>query len=325
MSVAPVADDVYLLSDKPDKLQQLMFLAGHYGDRYRIKYGANKTKITVTGSRIDMEYYKSTTPWKMDGDIVEVVDDNEHLGLVVSGERPEEKNINIRLVKGRGSLFGLLGPAFAQRCLLNPELKMHLYRLFVCPITRSGLSSMVIRPSLMEPIDIFHRKSLRAFLSLSDRSPVPSLYFVFGELPMSAKIHRDTFALFYGIWINPLTTIHKVVKYLLQEAPDNSRTWSIYVRHLAKQYGLPDPLDLLNSAPMSKDSFKNMVMSKITSFHERNLRDRASNNSKMTFMNVATTGLNGRSHPILRDIITTADVKSARPVSYTHLTLPTKA
>ena len=132
VSVAPVADDVYLLSDKPDKLQQLMFLAGHYGDRYRIKYGANKTKITVTGSKIDMDYYESVTPWKMDGKTVEVVKNNEHLGLVVSGERSEEKNINIRLVKGRGSLFGLLGPAFAQRCLLNPELKMHLFRMYTC-------------------------------------------------------------------------------------------------------------------------------------------------------------------------------------------------
>lgn len=314
VSVSPVADDLYLLSDKPGKLQQLLHLASHYGDRYRIKYGASKTKITVTGSNIDIDYYKSVKPWKMDGEVVDVVDNNDHLGLVVSGEREEEKNINTKLVKGRGSLFGLLGPALAQRCLLNPELKMHLFRLFTCPITRCGLSAMVIRPTLMEPLEVFHRKALRSFLSLSDRSPVPALYFIFGELPLSAKIHRDMFALFYGIWKNQQTKIHEIVKYLLQEAPDNSRTWSIYLRHLSKQYGLPDPLDLLNTEPMSKEVFKNMVMSKITAFHERNLRERAANNSKMGFMNVTTHGLRGRSHPILRDIVTTVDVKAARPV-----------
>ena len=207
VSVSPVADDLYLLSDNPHKLQQLLLLAGHYGNRYRIKYGANKTKITVTGSKIDMEYYKSTKPWKMDGEVVEVVDNNEHLGLIASGEREEEKNINNRLLKGRGSLFSLLGPAFSQKCLLNPDLKMHIFRLFTCPITRCGLSSMVIRPSLMEPIDIFHRKTMRSFLSLSDRSPVPALYFMFGELPLSAKISLLSFMGYGRIHILPFTNL----------------------------------------------------------------------------------------------------------------------
>merc|ERR1712015_167808 len=51
--VSGVADDDFLMSDDPVKLQGLIDIAEHYGIRYRITYGASKTKITVTGSDID--------------------------------------------------------------------------------------------------------------------------------------------------------------------------------------------------------------------------------------------------------------------------------
>ena len=88
----------------------------------------------------------------------------------------------------------------------------------------------------------------------------------------------------------------------------------MYLRSLSKQYGLPDPLDLIKTEPMAKETFKNMVMSRITAYHEKSLREKASINSKMTFMNVAVTGLTGRSHPILSGIVTVDEVKAAKPV-----------
>ena len=46
-------------------LQGLIGIAENYGERYKITYGASKTKITVVGSEIDMEYFSDTTPWTM--------------------------------------------------------------------------------------------------------------------------------------------------------------------------------------------------------------------------------------------------------------------
>ena len=60
----------------------------------------------------------------------------------------------------------------------------------------------------------------------------------------------DIFSLFYSIWYNRDTKAHQIVKYLLENSPDNSRTWSIHVRHLARQYGIPDTLDLLHQDPI---------------------------------------------------------------------------
>ena len=49
--VSGVADDDLLMSDDPVKLQGLIDIAEHYGVRYRITYGASKTKITIYGFR----------------------------------------------------------------------------------------------------------------------------------------------------------------------------------------------------------------------------------------------------------------------------------
>ena len=60
---------------------------------YRIKYSASKTKITVVGAEVDTKYFKDVKPWKMDGEIVDIVEDNEHLGQVISDTRQEQKTL----------------------------------------------------------------------------------------------------------------------------------------------------------------------------------------------------------------------------------------
>ena len=82
---------MYLCSDDPVKLQTLIDIAAHYGSLYRIQYGASKTKITVSGPEIDMNYYNDTKPWNMNGLPIDVVMDNEHLGQIVRGSRQEEE------------------------------------------------------------------------------------------------------------------------------------------------------------------------------------------------------------------------------------------
>ena len=90
-----------------------------------------------------------------------------------------------------------------------------------------------------------------------------------------------------------------------KEAANNSRTWSKHVQNLALKYDLPDPLSMFTSNTMSKESFKNLVTTKITVFHETEFRASVSNNSKMKFLHVGTKGLNGRPHPVLNNAATT--------------------
>ena len=81
--ISCVADDVYLLSDEQIKLQGLLDICQHYGQSYRITYGANKTVISVVGSAIDRDYYEQIQPWRMDNLSVSFRENNDHLGLIV--------------------------------------------------------------------------------------------------------------------------------------------------------------------------------------------------------------------------------------------------
>ena len=85
--------------------------------------------------------------------------------------------------------------------------------------------------------------------------------------------------------------------YLLENMDNNSRTWSAHLSNVAKMYGITPPLELMKQSPPSKTSFKEYILTKITAFHESELRNSAENNSKMKYLNVATTGLRGRHHP----------------------------
>ena len=76
VSVCVVADDLYPMTDKQTKLQALIDIASHYGKMFRIKYGADKTKVTVVGSDVDRSYFQDVKPWTMNNEVVKVVEDN---------------------------------------------------------------------------------------------------------------------------------------------------------------------------------------------------------------------------------------------------------
>ena len=134
-----------------------------------------------------------------------------------------------------------------------------------------------------------------------------------GELPIEGKIHQDIFSVFFSIWSNPDTKIYTIVKYLLQHCGENSRTCSMHVRHLSRKYGLEDPLDCLNRDHPSKSEYKEMIDTKITAYFENSWRLCASRNSQMDYLQVTTIGLRGCHHTALSNIITTKEVKQARP------------
>ena len=308
-----VADDTYVLSSSPSSLQGALNIVSHYGKRYQLNFNADKTKIVVTGSKVDMQYFQDISPWTLNGERVSVVEDNEHLGLIVSGLSEEQKNVDSNIQQCRNSLFGLLGPAYSYKCLLSPVVQIHLWRTYNLPILISGLQALPLRPPNMKAAEIFQNKTLRGFLKLSSTSPIPALYFLLGELPVEGKVHIATLTLFHTIWASPDTTVHKMLKYILMMCQTNSTTWSNHVRLLAWKYALPDPLQLLNSPAWPKSIWKTHVTTKVIVFYENELRGKSLSNSKMLYLNVQLLGLNGRVHPALLNINTTQDSRKLRP------------
>ena len=78
-------------------------------------------------------------------------------------------------------------------------------------------------------------------------------------------------------------------------------------------YGLEDPLTCLMKDPPSKSRYKEQIITKITSFHEKELRSEASTNEMMPYFNVSLLGLRGKLHPSLTGVTTTHAVRKMRP------------
>ena len=171
---------------------------------------------------------------------------------------------------------------------------------YALPVLQSGLSSLPIRPPDMKPLQIFQNKILRGFLKQSFNSPVASLYFLCGELPIEGKLHIDLLTLFHNTWSNPQTKLYDIVLYILKMATEKSTTWSNHLRIICKMYNLPDPLSLMQQPAMNKSAWKILVKTRVTVYHENELRSLAQANSKLEYFNVQTLSLEERSHPVLQ-------------------------
>ena len=312
VSCVCVCDDTYVLSGDPRQLQALVDIIAHYGNRHRVVFGADKTKVTITGSKTDMNYYADINIWSLGGEKLTVAEDNEHLGLIVSGTQEELKNTAKNVNSARKILFNLLGNVFSFRCKLSPTVLLHVWSIYVSPVLRSGLSALPVRPTVMKTASNFHHKILRGILKLSPRSPIAPLYFLLGELPVEALIHIDVLNLFWCIWNNPQTTVHKIVKYLLMMSDSSSLTWSAHLRIICQLYKLPDPLGLINSQAWPRARWISLAKTHVLVHHESTWREKAAANSRLSFLNVQTTGLTGRPHPVLSSILTPQEVTKSR-------------
>ena len=84
-------------------------------------------------------------PWKLNGERVSVVENNEHLGIIASGLDEEAKNIDKKITQCRNSLFAFLGPAFSFKCLLSPLVQIHLWRVYNLPVPLKGEQKKIIK------------------------------------------------------------------------------------------------------------------------------------------------------------------------------------
>ena len=61
-----------------------------------------------------------------------------------------------------------------------------------------------------------------------------------------------------------------------------------------------------------RKTFKEHILTKISAYYEKQLRDAAKSNSRMKYFNVSLLSLRGRHHPSLNNIITSHEVRKSR-------------
>ena len=88
-----------------------------------------------------------------------------------------------------------------------------------------------------------------------------------------------------------------------------SKCWSAHahVRLVCQMYNLPDPLALLQQPAWTKCQWKTLIKTKITAYHEADLRQKTLKNDSLRYFNVQLLSLSGKPQ---RAIMAAEDLQS---------------
>ena len=145
-------------------------------------------------------------------------------------------------------------------------------------------------------IDHHIKETQEKLMRLHPRTPQCVVSFLAGCLPGRALLHQKILSIFGMICVLKDSILHCHAKQVLVNAKPSSRSWFVGVRDICLQYGLPHPLELLNSE-RTKENIKSQVKKHIVDFWERKLRADAATLSSLEYFHPQYMSLTS-AHPI---------------------------
>ena len=261
------ADDVMLAATSLYHLQLLVKLTEQYCAKFRVKLEPSKTKLLVYCSKNQsflVDHAMNSQQITINNTPVKLVSEAEHVGVLRSsvGNLPHILN---RVAMHKNALRVLLPAGIARRHRGNPAASLRLSQLYGAPVLLSGLSSLVLSQAEINVIDGHYLSTLQKLLRLHERTPRAMIYFLAGSLPASALLHQRQMSLFSMICHLKDDPLNKHAQYVFLHLQKSCRSWFMQVKDICIQYGLPHPLQLLDS-PLSKLKLKCLVKTRIIGY-----------------------------------------------------------
>ena len=292
------ADDTALVSNCLTKLCGLLHLAVQYCKNYHVELVPEKTKRLAfhpSGKDHGLYIQELLNPRQLDGHRINFSSSAEHVGILrsIEGNMP---HVLSRLSAHTRAIGAILHTGMAGGHYGNPAASMRLQRLYGCPVLLSGLASLVLNKAEMSVIHHHLKVHLERILKLHKSTPECVVMFLAGSLPASALLHLKMLGLLGMIaHLGRDNILHQHgCQVLLSNSPGKS--WFSTLRSICKDYGLPDPLLVLQSPP-SKDSWKRMTKSKVIDFWEVRYRAQATLLPSLKYFNSNYMSLTSP-HPI---------------------------
>ena len=267
------ADDVALASNCPHQLQGLLTLAMEYAHTHHVTMVPEKTKLlcyTPKGFEQLTLYWELTSPITMSGLPVPFSSEAEHVGLLRSITPGAMAAVLARISAHTRALHAVLPAGLARRHHGNPAASLRVHQLYGIPVLLSGLAALVLNNQELEVLDHHHKVTLERLLRLYPKTPAPAVYFFAGSLPARAILHSRQLCLLGMVArLGQVSPLFRYGVHVLSSAPPPVRTaskiWFLQVRAICLQYGLPDPLQVLQTAP-PKLQWKAAVARQVDSF-----------------------------------------------------------
>ena len=279
------ADDVVLVTSSPIKMACLLYLTSLYCNRQHVELVPEKTKLLVWSPPAQLqktELLKLTCPLSIDNISIEYSSFAEHVGVLRSIAGGNMPHILDRVSAHKRAMASVLHVGAARHHNANPTSSLKLEKLYGGPVLLSGLSSLYLTNKEVGAIHRHHRVTLCRLQKLPPTTPDCVVFFLAGSLPGNGILHLRQLGLLGMIArLGPDSILQKLGRQVLLSSTQN-RSWFNLVRSTSQQYGLPDPL-LILQCPPSKESWKRQCKAKVVSWWEEKLRGEASFLSSLTY------------------------------------------
>ena len=271
------ADDVVLLTNCPTKMACLLYLTRLYCTRQHVELVPEKTKLLVwspPNQKQIVEVLKLSCPISIDSLEIEYSSTAEHVGVLRSVDGGNMPHVLDRISAHRRALASVLPAGAARHHRAKPSVTLQLEKLYGGGVLFSGLASLVLSCKEIGMIHRHHRVTLCRLQKLAPTTPDCVVFFLAGSLPGTALLHLRMLGLLGMLArLGPDSVLQQVGRQVLL-SNGRGKSWFLLLRTICQQYGLPDPLQVLQS-PQSKESWKRLCKSKVISRWEEKLRGEA--------------------------------------------------
>ena len=279
------ADDVVLLTTSPTKMACLLHLTMLYCARQHVELVPEKTKLLVwtpPAQKQRTELLKLSCPISIDSLEIEYSSTAEHVGILRSVEGGNMPHVLDRLSAHRRALASVLLAGAARHHRAKPSVTLQLEKLYGIGVLFSGLASLVLSCKEIGIIHRHHRVTLCRLQKLAPTTPDCVVFFLAGSLPGTALLHLRMLGLLGMLArLGPDSTLQQIGRQVLL-SNGRGKSWFLVLRTICHQYGLPDPLLILQSPP-SKETWKGQCKSKVISWWEERLRGEAALLSSLVY------------------------------------------
>ncbi|VDI05822.1 Hypothetical predicted protein [Mytilus galloprovincialis] len=251
------ADDLLLISSKPDELQTMISYTSHFAET---------------------EEYNIKT--------LETVENYKHIGIDRDSREVEATRtiIGNRLKTARQTSYALMGSGLHGLNGLNPEVSCKLWSTYVVPRLLFGLEIVNLSAKDISRLDIFCNNFLKQIQNLPARASNAGAYLLLGQLPIIALLHKKILITF-GTIARSDSVENDLAKRQLSTKGKNSKSWFIRADKILKQYNLPCASEVLLK-PETKYKWKMKVKKCIDNFWSEKLFTEAKSKPSLRYLNI---------------------------------------
>ena len=164
-----------------------------------------------------------------------------------------------RLRLGRCTIYAIMGAELHGINWLNPNISLHIYKIFVLPRILYGLEAIDFNPANTARLEMAHKAMISNIQGLPNRTAIPALYLLSGMLSMEALIDRSRLCMIPQMARNP--TLYDIIHRQIAVKDHKSNynvlynSWVIEMQSILQKYSLSYLVDLIRSR-FSKESGK---------------------------------------------------------------------